>query len=62
VIVSVQHGGPGPLWMRVLVAASEWGCPPWEIMGDPLTWDKLKWLWRWEYWRSQVAKAENSNG
>lgn len=56
-IAAVWHGAAGPLWMAVLIAAQEWGSPPWEIAGG----NKLTWLYRWMYWRSQQNKKDQGD-
>jgi hypothetical protein len=40
--------------MGVLIAAEEWGCPPWEIAGG----DKLKWYFRWQEYAKHRAKKQ----
>jgi len=37
----------------VLVAAQEWGCPPWEIAGG----GKMTWFYRYLEYRMQMQKA-----
>ena len=58
-MIAVHHGGAGPLWLDVLVAADEWGTPPWEIAGG----SRLLWWLRWQAWKTQAAKkAELDRG
>ena len=40
-----------------LIAAEEWGSPPWEIAGG----SRLAWFWRWAFWRSQVNMKRKSD-
>jgi len=43
-----------PMWANVLVAAEEWGCPPWEIAGG----NKLQWFFRWTEYQPRREKAK----
>jgi hypothetical protein len=38
----------------VLLAAEEWGVPPWEIAGGA----KYLWFTRWNFFRGQVNKKQ----
>lgn len=40
--------------LAILVAAAEWGCPPWLIAGG----DAVEWFFKWQFWKEQQAKAE----
>jgi len=35
-----------------MIAAAEWGVPPWDIAGG----DKMTWMMRWIYWKDQQGK------
>lgn len=60
-IVAVHEGGAGPLWLNVLVAAQEWGVPPWEIVGGmQAEGERLRWFWRWQKYAEQRAKKIES--
>jgi hypothetical protein len=59
-IAAVHHGAAGPRWMNVLIAARDWGCPPWAITGEGDD-EHLSWLLRWEFLKSQEVKAERLN-
>jgi hypothetical protein len=49
----MRQGKSPPGWVSVLIAAEEWGTPPWKVLrGDKLTW----WV-RWLVWRSERARA-----
>jgi hypothetical protein len=40
--------------VRVLLAAEDWGCPPWVVTGEPDTQEtRWKWLKRWEFYAAQ---------
>ena len=47
-ITTARHDGPAPARLLVLLAASDWGVPPWTVTGQEAT-DKtrLRWLWTW---------------
>lgn len=35
------------MWFAAYYAAEAWGCPPWQIMGEPFCdWTAIKWLLR----------------
>ena len=53
----MQNGGTVPASLAVLLAAEEWGCPPWEIAGG----SKYQWFTRWNFYKSQVNKKQNMN-
>lgn len=55
-IAAIHHGGAPPLWVVVLMAAREWGCPPWEIAEGG---SRLLWFNRWSYWTGQLHKAQS---
>lgn len=61
VIAAIHHGGKAPWWVAVLIAAKEWGMPPWEVAQ---TGSRLLWFNRWAFWVGQLGKAVNqvSNG
>jgi len=40
----------------VLLAAHEWGCPPWEITGDQDR--RLTWYMRWLAYAEQRTKRQ----
>jgi len=40
--------------VRVLLAAEDWGCPPWEVIGEEPTQEaRWKWFKRWEFYAAQ---------
>jgi hypothetical protein len=51
-------GGKPPVWAAVLIAAEDWGMPPWEIAGDG---ERVKWFLRWaefKHWRGKAETAQ----
>jgi hypothetical protein len=50
-------GGKPPVWASVLIAAEDWGTPPWEIAGDG---ERIKWFYRWAEFRHWRGKAEQA--
>ena len=52
-ISAIYHGGAGPWWMGVLVAAKEWGATPWDIAGG----SRLQWYTRWVEYENTITKA-----
>lgn len=50
-------GGKPPVWASVLIAAEDWGQPPWIIAGgDPVTW-----FYRWaeyKHWRNRAEEQQ----
>ena len=53
-IAAVHHGGQLPVWGEVLLAAAEWGCPPWEVAGGG---SPALWFFRWRVLADQRAQA-----
>jgi hypothetical protein len=47
-----------PLWGEVLIAAAEWGCPPWIVIGQehPSPAERSRWFWRWRAFAEQREK------
>jgi hypothetical protein len=45
-----------PVSAAVLVAAEEWGVPPWQIAPDALS--EIEWFMRWQFYRGQVSKVK----
>jgi hypothetical protein len=39
----------------LLVAAKDWGCPPWDILDHP---DGLEWFWRWSDYQTEINRAQ----
>jgi hypothetical protein len=53
----VFGSGKGPVWLGFLLAAEEWGTPPWEIMpGKPRLW----WYTRWSLYRRYLAERQKN--
>lgn len=50
-------GGKPPVWAAVLLAAEDWGMPPWEIAADS---DPVTWFYRWAEYKHWRAKAEET--
>lgn len=51
-------GGKPPAWAAVLIAAEDWGLPPWEIAGDG---EPVKWFYRWaeyKHWRNKAEEQQ----
>jgi hypothetical protein len=52
-----------PGWFNVLSTATDWGIPPWEVTGEPVTiWARKKWYFRWEYAAEQRGKKAELDG
>jgi hypothetical protein len=52
-------GGKPPVWAAVLVAAEDWGIPPWEI--EAAGGGSVMWFFRWaeyKHWRNKAEEAQ----
>jgi hypothetical protein len=48
--------------MEVLLAAEQWGIPPWEVgsgKSEVGSAERLKWFFYWEYVEAQKAKRNS---
>jgi len=56
IIALATNGSDAPAWADVLAASSDWGVPPWEIAGGATWFEKQRWMRRWRFWKTQIAK------
>ena len=44
-----------PIWLGPILAASDWGVPPWEIAGGGT---QLQWYMRWSAYRRVALRVQ----
>lgn len=52
-----ERGSEVPVWVLILQAAEEWGCPPWVVEEQC----SVDWWSRWVMWREEVATVRKAN-
>lgn len=47
--------GKPPAWAAIIIAAEDWGLPPWEVSGDG---ERVKWFYRWAAYKKWAGIAQ----